>query len=76
MRASLSDYCMDTANLGLVPRVFVGELCRDRPSSTELRQSVPTKIDDKVGNKSFGTDSNYLLAVVRSFNQLMSRGAW
>jgi hypothetical protein len=29
---------------------IVGELCRIRLFSTELRQSVSTKIDDKVGN--------------------------
>src|SRR5881628_2821007 len=33
---------------------FVGKLCRNRPFSTELRQSVSTKIDDKVGHESFG----------------------
>jgi hypothetical protein len=37
---------------------FVGILCRNRPFSTELRQSVSTKIDDKVGNESFGTGSS------------------
>ena len=37
--------------------IFVGKLCRNRPFSTELRQSVSTKIDDKVGNESFGTSS-------------------
>ena len=29
--------------------------------STELRQSVSTKIDDKVGNESFGTTSMYVI---------------
>jgi hypothetical protein len=36
---------------------FVGKLCRNRPFSMECRQSVSTKIDDKVGNESFGTSS-------------------
>ena len=39
-------------------RAFVGKLCRNRPFSTDLRQSVSTKIDDKVGTESFGTSSN------------------
>ena len=37
---------------------FVGKLCRNRPFSKELRQSISTKIDDKVGNESFGTSSS------------------
>src|SRR2546422_1561632 len=51
----LARVCPRTALL----RNFVGELCRNRPFSTELRQSVSTKIDDKVGNESFGTSSTY-----------------
>src|SRR6185369_16849770 len=38
---------------------FVGKLCRNRPLSKELRQSISTKIDDKVGIESFGTSSTY-----------------
>ena len=37
---------------------FVGKLCRNRPFSTEARQSASTNIDDKVGNESFGTSSS------------------
>src|SRR6266487_7179843 len=50
--------CPRTANLRNFVGNFVGELCRNRPFSTELRQSVSTKIDDKVGDESFGTNSS------------------
>src|SRR5436309_10950152 len=58
----LARVCPRTAFL----RNFVGELCRNRPFSTELRQSVSTKIDDKVGNESFGTSSSYATQIQSS----------
>src|SRR6266567_403234 len=51
--------CPRTANLRNFVGNFVGKLCRNRPFSTELRQSVSTKIDDKVGSESFGTSSKH-----------------
>jgi hypothetical protein len=55
-----------TFYIELVPKAVSQSLCRDPLSENfveighfqwELRQSVSTKIDDKVGNESFGTSS-------------------
>jgi len=51
-RACPKDYVAESLSAS-----FVGKLCRNRPFSMELRQSVSTKIDDKVRNESFGTSS-------------------
>jgi len=57
-RTVVAKACPRTAYFRNFVENFVGELCRDWEFSTEFRQSVSTKIDDKVGNASSGTSSS------------------